>query len=668
MSLAEMALHARKKWRQRVDARGGRDWMRVRLEGVGAFPKLPAKAEAPEELRAALRRDAEAILQGRWKAFGHLELQVDDPPRWHCDYRAGQDLATKRSAFGLNHRALPAGADIKLIWELSRWSQLTRLAQAAYVLGDEQAGQKCVAWLKDWVAHNPPYRGWNWTSALESGMRLIQFAWMEALLSSRAGVPPALEHPLAEVCSAAVLDWRDACPTRDNELDALRYEILPAHVWFTWRHKSFGSSANNHLLGELTGLIVAIARWPELAAWSAPLGKLQRLWEREVLAQFAEDGGNKEQALNYQLFSFEFCWQARAALLAAGKKIAPAVEERLRRAARFFWEAQAPSDPWDYGDSDSAFVLPCFLSEHALIGEWRAWLERARTSRTLTYWLGEPPALDVQGEDGYPPGTTMAEGWLVYPQSGLSLHKLGAWFLRWDHSPLGYLTTAAHGHLDALHLSLWLKGVAMVIDPGTGCYYADKDLRAWLASRAAHNGPCPAGEEFPKRLGPFLWAKQHARPTVVALEAIEDREASMTVELGLPSGLLWRILRRVPDSDGWEVFDRYCPKPGAAGEFSVRWQFAPGSFVKMLNARRFEVKRAEVALVIEVGEEWSEVCLVEEERKSLLTSAPTGEERLAGTVSAAFRKVEWAPYLKLVARPGDKSCVFRTTFLTSARS
>ena len=42
---------------------------------------------------------------------------------------------------------------------------------------------------------------------------------------------------------------------------------------------------------------------------------------------------------------------------------------------------------------------------------------------------------------------------------------------------------------------------------------------------------------------------------------------------------------------------------------------------------------------------------------------------LAGTVSPAFRKTVWAPYLKLVARPqGDKPCVFSTTFLASARS
>jgi hypothetical protein len=61
----------------------------------------------------------------------HLELQVDDPPRWHVDYLRGKDLSARTSAFRLNHRDLPDGADIKLIWELSRWHPLFRLAVPA---------------------------------------------------------------------------------------------------------------------------------------------------------------------------------------------------------------------------------------------------------------------------------------------------------------------------------------------------------------------------------------------------------------------------------------------------------------------------------------------------------------------------------------------------------
>src|SRR5262249_39671705 len=159
-------------------------------------------------------------------------------------------------------------------------------AMAGHVLRDERAAWKCVEWLNDWLRHNPPYRGWNWTSALEAGMRLVQFTWIDALLiralspSCQAG--SSLERPNGKREESRA----PAGPDAHVVLGQLRREILPAHIGFAWRYRSFGSSANNHLLGELAGLILAIARWPELERWATSLEALTKLWEREVLAQF----------------------------------------------------------------------------------------------------------------------------------------------------------------------------------------------------------------------------------------------------------------------------------------------------------------------------------------------------------------------------------------------
>jgi hypothetical protein len=636
MSLGEMAQHARKKFFQFVDARRQPNWNAVPLEAAEAFPQLPKPEEAPAALRAALKRDMENILAGRWKALGHLELQVDDPPLWHCDYLAKQNLAPDASAFRLNYRELPGGADSKLIWELSRWYALVRLAQAAYVLSDERAARKCIQWLEDWVAHNPPYRGWNWTSALETGLRLVQFTWMDALLTTpKSGVVPATKEK----------------GRLESALNTLRYQILPAHAWFTWRHKSFGSSANNHLIGELAGLIIATVRWPALARWGPTLEELQRRWEHEVLAQFAEDGGNKEQALHYHLFSWEFCWQVRMALLRAGRAISPHVEQRLNLAAEFFDAIQVRGDPWDYGDSDSAFVTPLFLNEMSEVREWQDWISDRVESSALAYWLTERPFLPRSR--GGPTQTRRVKEWWVFDTSGMAIHESGFWWLRWDLSPLGYLTTAAHGHLDALHLSIWFKGVAIVIDPGTGAYYADQKLRYWLASRAAHNGPCLENDEFPSRRGTFLWSQPHSSPT---LETHEDEVCGV---LDLPGASLRRGVNHAPDGLSWQVQDQAIAPNGAGKAFDVRWQFAPGTRVKRLNARKFVLSRNQTALTLAVGDEWKEVTLVETE------SERGGDAPLAGTVSAAFRQTCFAPYLLLKAPGGDAPRSFTTTFSAS---
>jgi hypothetical protein len=647
MGPSEIAAHIRKRIFQYFDARRLPDRPAPGLVSKVDFPKLPRPESAPSILREALARDTKEILAGRWKAFGHLELQVDDPPAWHKDYLAGKDLATKESAFGLNHRELPDGADIKLIWELSRWHQLVRLAMAGFALGDERAALKCIEWLADWVRRNPPYCGWNWTSALEVGMRLVQFTWIDALLNSASGI----------------LDGRDVNPL----LAQIRREILPAHVWFAWRYRSFGSSANNHLIGELAGLILAIARWPELSRWANSLDALHKLWEREVLAQFAEDGGNKEQALSYHLFSWEFCWQTRAALLAAGHEISPDVEERLRLAARFFWAVQVRREPWDYGDSDNAFVSPFFVSERSALIEWRDWLSRSTThaGAALDYWLGDPPQFSPPLGRGEPPHAVPSNDWWIYPGTGCATCELGFWWLRWDLSPLGYLKTAAHGHLDALHLSIWFDGAAIVVDPGTGAYYADPNLRTWLASRDAHNGPSPALWSHPVRLGSFLWSKQHEAPRWNA-----DDRGGLAADWRLANGSICRRVIRLGKQDGWQVEDSLESWTGTA-DFGVRWQFAPGVYLKLLSERRLLVKRDNVSVIVEIGPEWAEVLVAEQRDRSLLRPAALNlrDAQFSGTVSPAFRKVEWAPYLKLVARPGgDKSCVFRTTFIASRSS
>lgn len=629
MEPSEVLAHVQKRLRQTIDARRKPDWGEVRLEARPVFPNLPMPAAAPADLVQALRRDAEEILAGHWTAFGHVPLRVDDPPLWHKDYLQGIDLATERSSFKLNHRALPPGADVRVIWELSRWHHVVRLAMAAYVLGQDKAAQKCLHWLEDWVRQNPPWKGWNWTSALESGLRLIQWAWLDALL----GPARASGHGSAS--------W-----------DTLCHAMLPSHVWYTWRYRSFGSSANNHLIGELAGLIVATARWPALERWGASLETLQALWECEVLAQFAGDGGNREQALHYHLFAWELCWQTRAALMAAGRTVSPQVDLRLIRAADFFAAVQVESGLWEYGDSDDASVTPCFMEEEQAVLEWHSWFNKAEHASAIEYWMGPAP------EPAMSPACVRGSGdWLIFPESGQAVCWTGDWQLRWDVSPLGYLSTSAHGHLDALHLSIWLAGKPVVIDPGTGAYYADPTVRAYLASWEAHNGPHPKGADFPVRLGPFLWSERHDIP-----QWRVDDERTMQAVLSLPGGRVTRLVRRMDTEDGWQVDDDYeLNGPGGASAFQVCWQFAPAARLEKLEERIFQLKIEALEVNIGLDSAWQTVEMIVPEPTPVPHPLAGNSQ---GICAPSFRRMAWGPRLVLTA-PGHNPCLFRTTFLAS---
>lgn len=480
---------------------------------VATFPQLPVQQQATATLRAAVRDAASAIGAGRWVLYGWKEVQVSDPPDWQRDYM--RDTAD----------AVP---EPRNVWETNRWTELVRLAQHAWLNQEREAARLVQRWLQDWCDRNPLGVGINWRSGLEAAVRLVNFCWIDALIRG---------------CGEADLQ---ATQVR------LAQQIVPAHAWWVWRRRSIGSSANNHLIGELAGLVLATRRWPTLSRVS---GSAERLWEqlaREVLRQFAADGGNREQALHYHQFAWELGWQAQRVI---GPFPGP-VAERLRAAALFLSDLTHPEEPWDFGDSDDAELTPFTAGCGSTRAEWHAWLTGA-ASPALHFWLGRPPQLPRLA------GT----GWRVYPDSGLAVQDVNHWKARLDASPLGWGRLAAHGHLDALHLSLWDGPRAVAVDPGTGAYLGDRSLRDRLSSWEWHNGPVPvSGLERPRRRGAFVWCDHH-RPPELALDGATCRARRQDGESRVA-----RAVRYAAETDAWTVED----ETPADVPYIVRWRLAPG--------------------------------------------------------------------------------------------
>lgn len=611
MSPSEVALRVQKKAYQRADKNFSRKFS-LSLDSVSSYPKFNPKSKAPQELLDGLRSSAAAILRGDWLAFGHLPIKVDDPPNWHRDNLVGKDRRSSKSAFKLDHRAQPDGADIKVIWEPSRWYQLVRLAMAAWLLDDAKARDKCIEWLHDWVKSNPPFTGLNWTSGLEVGLRLVQYTWIDAFLAA-AGVP-------------------------NKTLQELRHEILPPHTWYAWRYKSFGSSANNHLVGEIAGLVLAVARWPDLAKISAPLADLAKLIEREILLQFAPDGGNKEQALSYHLFSWEFFYHSQCALASAGIELSKEASRRLLDAREFYCQIKPETDPWDFGDSDNAYVLPLFAGECHASAEWWRLFSNAKSS----------PALDFFCANCGPIRQFPKADWHIFQDSGYAIFRSDDWFIRFDLSPLGYLSMAPHGHLDALHVSIWFRGEPVIIDPGTGAYYADKTVRNYFADWSAHNSPHlrTPPEPSPKRFGTFLWGSPHKVPTIRQLST----DFEITGELDLPYCKAVRTITYLPEFNSIRITDTFNHVAGT-GAVITRWKFAPDFAIKNLSPSEFLLSSPQCSVRLNASAEWSSSRIFNPPDELRGKTAPTlsalGSVPLQALVSPAFRSLAVASYLAL---------------------
>ena len=285
------------------------------------------------------------------------------------------------------------------------------LAQAYHLTGEEHFREVLCKWLGDWDAKNPLGRGWNWMQAEEAAARLSNLCWIDAL----ARLPGSL-------------------------LD----QLLPKHVWWVARYGPNERSA----LPWLSGLVCALARWPQAGAWCGSWRALSHQWMK-ALREIREDGRSGDASWERQRKLLEFLIPARAALLAREVRIPEAVETRLRLAAEFLVRAGDFLEPWPYGETGEGNVFPaCSVPD---------WLEGGDSS--TTWWLGLPPKRvpRVVSQD-FQIGGTEEWRWLLHQRP----------------------TSGAGGHQDGRHFALWIDHLAVFVDPGSG-----------FPNAGHHNGPCP---------------------------------------------------------------------------------------------------------------------------------------------------------------------------------
>ena len=74
-----------------------------------------------------------------------------------------------------------------------------------------------------------------------------------------------------------------------------------------------------------------------------------------------------------------------------------------------------------------------------------------------------------------------------------------------DAGPLGYLSIAAHGHADALAVTLSIGDREILVDPGTYSYHTDPSWRRYFRSTLAHNTVGIDGLDQSVQAGNFMW-------------------------------------------------------------------------------------------------------------------------------------------------------------------
>ncbi len=454
----------------------------------------------------ALLEEADALLMGRWRFFAFAE---PDTPRtagtidWQRDDRSGISADARMFGPDIDYRDAKRVGNVKYTWEKSRHHHTTVLALAWLLTGKEHYAQAALRSIESWLKHNPAPKGINWTSALEVGVRLISWAWVMHLLCGHPDRARVFTNP-----------------------DFL--ESLYQHQCFLYDLESHGSSANNHLLGEASGLYVAAQTWPVFAESETWRAHAKDVLEREMLLQVFPSGINKEMGFEYHVFSTELL--LLPAVLGAGRDdhFSSAYLERLAlKIKALSWLRDVRGGLPRYGDADEGMAVQ-LQSRRESRADWLLNLGRRFLNVPVPEAQGGSLAstlmLGPRRHGEVLPVPEPVPTSFAYQDAGL--YSLA--FLRGtpnevlvlaDAGPLGYLSIAGHGHADALSFTLTVGGQPVLVDPGTFVYHGSPEWRRYFKSTRAHNTLELDDQDQSQMLGAFLWGNR----ANVSLERWEAR-------------------------------------------------------------------------------------------------------------------------------------------------
>lgn len=527
---------------------------------------------------------SERILDGKLDVFRLEGYQLGNPPQWNRDPLTGTQPPL---TFGptLNYRDEKLVGDIKYLWEPSRHLHLVTLAQAWKLTQEERYLEGIANHLESWLDQAPYLHGPHWSSSLELGIRLINWSLVWRLTDG-ASQPPFLNKKLRQ-------RW---------------LQSIYQHAHFIRWHFSGFSSANNHLIGEAAGLYAAAVTWPiwpKMASWKKVA---KNILIEEALHQNAPDGVNREQAISYQQFVLDF-------LLIPGlmgeELKEPFPKEYWRRIEHMLEFVEAIMDVGGnlpmIGDADDGYAVrlsqeidfDCYRSLMAtgsVIFSRKDLQEGAGRLDHKTQWL-----LGKKGEQAF---ARLKNSETIDRKDATSFSQGGYFILSkdpgkpreihvvMDAAPLGFLSLAAHGHADALSLTLSIMGKPFLIDPGTYAYHTQKKWRDYFRGTSAHNTLRVDGEDQSLSGGNFMW-RHHAQIQDVQWETSDHHDRLRASHDGykrLPHPVIHRrdvtldkerdILRITDrlESDGSHLIERF-------------WHFDPHCKVRILGNMMVLVER-----------------------------------------------------------------------------
>jgi len=421
--------------------------------------------------------EADNVCEGIFSWFCYHRWLGEVPPSWFFNPLQRREVSNSghwSSEDEFEHD------DIKIIWDLSRFSFVYTLVRAYVRSGDEKYSKIFWKLLEDWREKNPPNTWPNWKCGQEISFRIMAWCWgLYGFAASQESTPERNERLIQMI---AVSGWR---------IEAnLSYAI---------------SQHNNHSISEALGLYTIGLLFPQIKRSDVWKNKGRKWLERFVFDLIEEDGSFSQQSVVYhRLMLHDYIWVIRLAEL-NDEPFDDRVYDRLSLAATWLngiLDRDSGRAPL-YGNSDGSLILPLsqggyedyrsVLQTSSYLFSKKKPLSAGPWDEELLWLLGED-AVQAQSSPSYIHGMDAQQG--GYYSADLGDSKV---FIRSGRHK------SRPGQADLCHADVWWRGENIAVDAGTFSYNAPAPWDDPFGRTMFHNTVTVDGRDQMDRIGRFLW-------------------------------------------------------------------------------------------------------------------------------------------------------------------
>lgn len=440
--------------------------------------KIDERIRTTPRLYDLILMEGEHTYNDEWLILNARHKDMFDCENGH--YRWTEELFTHfnyKNCFYMDARrqkTLP-NTDVKIPWETARMQSLFSLALAYRASYDEKYARKIIEIIRDFCVCCPCGNGVNWNVSMEVGIRICNILLACELISDSQSFDESFRHFLATTV----------------------YE----HMLHIRRNMENEKNGGNHLLADLLGLAATSAAIPFLPDARRCVVYVQKMLRRELMRQVLPDGGNFEGSTSYQRLVGEILCFSVIAQKKIGFSLTKEENERLAKMGEFTSGLRMKGGlvP-QFGDNDSGRVFQ-LASENTRDHDSFINLVATVTQGKIVY----PEKMD--GFFVFYPEDIIADPELYkqvevkeFPQFKTIRFMKDDIFVAICGMTPESNNKAGHSHNDVLSFALSVGDEEFIVDPGSGEYTGNHDIRHKLRSVVNHSTVSIDGNE--QRLKP----------------------------------------------------------------------------------------------------------------------------------------------------------------------